>query len=195
MIISIIFMPEAWSPETHKSNEISWDGVFAEHGEAEASAFCANSTGAAASGSVEYFAKDRVGRVSSPHGNLHFTTLLVTVLALLREFVSTFRLVTVAVFWIVLPGEAVTWTTSFATAPEGLFRVNGSSVPTLQLTVFPLTEQVVPDVGVEHWGWPPERPQRRTAKDALTNLVPGCRESLMVTPLAALGPRFSTPMI
>jgi hypothetical protein len=31
MIISKIFMPEACSPETHKSNEISWDGVFAEH--------------------------------------------------------------------------------------------------------------------------------------------------------------------
>jgi hypothetical protein len=25
-------MPEAWSPDTHKSNEISGDGVFAEHG-------------------------------------------------------------------------------------------------------------------------------------------------------------------
>jgi hypothetical protein len=30
-IMSRIFMPEAWSPDTHKSNEISWDGVFAEH--------------------------------------------------------------------------------------------------------------------------------------------------------------------
>jgi len=27
-------MPEAWSQETPKSNEISWDGVFAEHGQA-----------------------------------------------------------------------------------------------------------------------------------------------------------------
>jgi hypothetical protein len=34
-IMSRIFMPEAWSPETHKSNEISWDGVFAEHGTPE----------------------------------------------------------------------------------------------------------------------------------------------------------------
>jgi hypothetical protein len=31
-IRSRIFMPEAWSSETPKSNEISWDGVFAEHG-------------------------------------------------------------------------------------------------------------------------------------------------------------------
>ena len=31
-IMSRIFMPEACSSETHKSNEISWDGVFAEHG-------------------------------------------------------------------------------------------------------------------------------------------------------------------
>jgi hypothetical protein len=31
-IMSGIFMPEAWSPGTHKSDEISWDGVFAEHG-------------------------------------------------------------------------------------------------------------------------------------------------------------------
>ena len=31
-IMSRIFMPEAWIPETHKSNEISSDGVFAEHG-------------------------------------------------------------------------------------------------------------------------------------------------------------------
>ena len=29
-IMSRIFMPEACSSETHKSNEISWDGVFAE---------------------------------------------------------------------------------------------------------------------------------------------------------------------
>jgi hypothetical protein len=27
-----IFMPEGWSPETPKFSEISWDGVFAEHG-------------------------------------------------------------------------------------------------------------------------------------------------------------------
>jgi hypothetical protein len=33
MSMSKIFMPEAWSPEPQKSNEISWDGVFAEHGE------------------------------------------------------------------------------------------------------------------------------------------------------------------
>jgi hypothetical protein len=33
MITSKIFMPEAWSPESQKSNEISWDGVFAEHGQ------------------------------------------------------------------------------------------------------------------------------------------------------------------
>ena len=34
--MSRIFMPEAWSPETPKSNEISWDGVFAEHGAGQA---------------------------------------------------------------------------------------------------------------------------------------------------------------
>jgi hypothetical protein len=31
-IMSRIFIMEAWSQETPKSNEINWDGVFAEHG-------------------------------------------------------------------------------------------------------------------------------------------------------------------
>jgi hypothetical protein len=119
---------------------------------------------------------------------------VVTVDELFLMFPSVVAALTVGVFLMTEPAAASTCTTMRISAPVGFLKVNGASTPMPQVAVFPKLVHGVPPDGILQEGKPLTTVQDSGFHDELTKVVPGGRTSVIVTWLAAFGPRFTTSM-